>query len=266
MRSEGSLAFFRSILRFVYWNVGIRTGYLKLRHRISGHPTDVRIGDLSVTMETRAYPEFERLHDLKGERETLMDLLSDVSEGEVFYDIGANVGIYSCLVGSAGKDCDVYSFEPHPVNVDALERNLMQNGVESEIFQLALADEEGTFELSSEGSEAGLGEHSLDTTGTESTVPVEVKQLDTLREERDLPIPNVVKIDVEGAELDVVEGATDTFSEPECRTIYCEVHPERIESFGGSYDTLKDRLTDLGFHLEISGQDVGGRKMVKATK
>lgn len=266
LRSDGPLAFLRGILRFVYWNMGIRTGYLKLRHRISGHATDLRVGDQSVTMETRAYPEFERFYDLKGERETLTELTSDVLEGEVFYDIGANVGLYSCLVGSAEKNCDVYSFEPHPANVEALERNLLRNGVNSEIFRLALADEEGTVELSSEGSEAGLGEHSLDTTVAETTVTVEVKQLDTLRKEYDLPVPTLVKIDVEGAELDVIDGATETFSHPDCSTIYCEVHPKRIESFGGSYEALKNRLTDLGFHLELTGQDVGGRKIVKATK
>ncbi len=266
LRTEGLFSFLCAVLRFVYWNLGVRTAYLKLRHRVANSRTDVTIGNVSATLSTDTYAEFERFYDLKGEREILGDVLHQVSGDDVFYDIGANVGLYSCMIGSATPNCDVYPFEPHPTNVEALKRNLQLNKVDGPIFQLALSDEEGEFELSSEGAEAGLGEHSLDTSGSEPTVPVTVRRLDELREEHDIPVPTIVKIDVEGAELDVIRGAKETFSDPNCRTIYCEVHPDRIETFGGSYNELEDCLTDLGFALEILDREVGKRIMVKATK
>ena len=266
LRNDGPLSFFRAILRFIYWNLGVRTANITLRYKMTGSTTAVTVENISANMFITTYAEFERFYDLKGEREILRDVLGQVSENDVFYDIGANVGLYSCMISSAIPKCEVYPFEPHPTNVEALKRNLQLNDIGGQIFQLALSDEEGEFELSSEGAEAGLGEHSLDTSGTGSTVPVTVRRLDDLRKDHDIPIPTVVKIDVEGAELDVIRGAKETFSDPNCKVIYCEVHPERIETFGGSYDELKDCLIDLGFALEILDQEVGKRIMIKATK
>ncbi|MFP9059021.1 FkbM family methyltransferase [Natrialbaceae archaeon A-chndr2] len=217
-------------------------------------------------MAVTTYPEFERFYDLKNEKNVLEELLEEITDEDVFYDIGANVGLYSCFAGSKSPEGSVYSFEPHPVNVDALKKNLQLNDVDGTIFQMALSDEEGTFELSSEGSEAGLGEHSLNTTQSESTVSVTVRQLDSLRTEHDIPVPTIIKIDVEGAELDVLKGATETLSEPNCKTIYCEIHPGRIKAFGGSSEALRDHLSELGFEIEDLDREMGGRVMIKATK
>lgn len=266
LRTDGFVSFLRSLLRFIYWNLGIRSTYITIRHKLSGANTDVTIGSTSATLSVTTYAEFERFYDLKGERETLSDVLSEISEDDVFYDIGANVGLYSCLIGSDPSDCHIYLFEPHPTNVEALRQNLELNSINADIFQLALSDEEGTVELSSKGSEAGLGEHSLDTTESESTIPVTVRRLDTIRDEHNLPVPTVVKIDVEGAELNVLRGATETFSDPKCETIYCEVHPERVESFDGSYSEVQNQLIDLGFELAVLDREMGSRIMIKATK
>lgn len=266
LRTRGLLGFLKATIRFIYWDLRVRNAYLRFRHKLSGQTTRVNVRNISVTLSTTTYAEFERFYDLKGERETLSDVLSEMSSDDVFFDIGANVGLYSCFVGSAVSGAQVYSFEPHPTNIDALKKNLEMNSINSTIFQLALSDEEGTFELASEGSEAGLGEHSLNTEGSSTTVTVTVRQLDDLRDEYEIPVPTMVKIDVEGAELDVIKGATETFSDPNCKIIYCEVHPGRIETFGGTYDKLKNELADLGFEIETADQEIGGRIMVKAKK
>ncbi len=265
-RHEGILALFLAALRFVYWNLGARRIYLTIRYKMNDENTKVSIENSSAILSTTTYAEFERFHNLKGERENLSDIILETSDEDVFYDIGANVGLYSCLVGSAVSNCQIYSFEPHPLNIESLETNLKLNNINGTIFQLAVSNEEGTFDFSSEGTEAGLGEHSLDTSGSESTVSVTVRQLDNLRKEYNIPVPTIVKIDVEGAELDVIRGAKNTFSHPECKTLFCEVHPDRIKKFGGSYAEIKYQLADLGFNLETVDREVGGRIMVKATK
>lgn len=266
LRTEGSVSFLLAVFRFVYWNLGIRTAYLTLRHKATDSQMDVTITNVTTTMAVTTYPEFERFYDLKSEKEILEDILDEIADDDVFYDIGANVGLYSCFVGSKSPEGSVYSFEPHPVNVDALKKNFQLNDVSGTIFQMALSDEEGTFELSSEGSKAGLGEHSLDTTQSESTVPVTVRQLDSLRTEHDIPVPTIIKIDVEGAELNVIKGATETLSKPNCKTIYCEIHPTRIKAFGGSSEELRDYLLGLGFEIENLDREMGERVMIKATK
>jgi len=263
LRTEGLFSFIRAVLRFVYWNLGFRTTYLKFFYKLSDSTKNITIGEISVEMSTNTYAEFERFYDLKGEQEVIEDVLTEVTSDDVFCDIGANVGLYSCFIGSV---CAVYSFEPHPTNMEALKQNLRRNNINAETYEVALSDEEGTFELASRGVDAGLGEHSLDSTSSEETVSVAVHQIDNFWSKNDIPVPSVVKIDVEGAELNVIDGGVKTFSDSKCETIYCEVHPDRITSFGGTYDDIKNRLNALGFDLKIMGSEMGDRIMIKATK
>ena len=246
--TEGLFSFLRAVCRFVYWNTGVRTAYLRVQHRVTGSRTDIKIGNVSATLSTDTYAEFERFYDLKGERKIIEDVVHQISENDVFYDIGANVGLDSCLIGSATENSEIYPFEPHPTNVESLKRNLQLNNVDCQIFQLALSDEEGEFELSSEGSEAGLGEHSLDTSGSESTVPVTVRQLDKLRKEQNIPIPTVVKIDVEGAEMNVLRGFKQSISN--CRVVYCEIHPQSLPNFDSTSEQVHDYFEQYDFVLE----------------
>lgn len=266
LRNDGPIEFLYAVCRFIYYNLNIRTAYLKIRHQISGNKSVVSINKSTATMQTRTFSEYKRFYDLMGEEGILSDVLMEISSDDVFYDIGANVGLYSCMVGVAASDCDVLCFEPHPNNMRSLKENMEENSLTAEYFSLALANENSTLKLSSDNAEAGFGRHSLDTKDSSSTVAVDVRQLDSLRSDNKLPIPTVVKIDVEGAELEVIKGALDTFSNSRCRVIYCEVHPERMKSFGGNYDELRDCLRNLGFEIEIIDGNVGKYSMIKATK
>jgi len=68
-----------------------------------------------------------------------MDILSEVASDDVFYDIGANIGVYSCIVGS-DTDIVVNTFEPIPENIARLSTNMNLNNVSGNIFQLPLSD------------------------------------------------------------------------------------------------------------------------------
>lgn len=262
--SEGPSAFAKSIVRYIYWNVGLRTAYLNIRHKLEGDTKQIEINGVSAKLLSSSFSEYERFYDLKGEREVLVDLTSKIQEKGVFYDIGANVGLYSCVVANAG--CSVYSFEPHPTNADRLRKNLELNKRTLAVFQLALSDKTGTLELASEGEEPGLGEHSLDTGMSGSNFSVTVNRLDDLRESEDIPPPNAVKIDVEGAELDVIRGAMETLSHPDCRLLYCEVHPEKIKNFEGSFKKVRNTLVDYGFEVDAIEEEIGDRIMLRADK
>lgn len=133
IQSDGLSPFLRAVFRFIYWNLGVRTAYLKFRHKASGSQVDVTVQNATATMTTTTFPEFERFYGLKSEQEVLEDILTEISAGDTIYDIGANVGLYSCLIGSKEPNCMVYSFEPHPTNVEALSRNLKLNNVKGKI-------------------------------------------------------------------------------------------------------------------------------------
>lgn len=127
---------------------------------------------------------------------------------EAVVDIGANVGFYSCLAASRGKH--VLSFEPSPRNLKYLYRNLWENQLQIvEVFPLGLARQPGLSRL------YGFSEMASFVPGWAqagkkrfSTVPV--TSLDTMVAERFRGRKLLIKMDVEGFELDVLAGAGRT--------------------------------------------------------
>lgn len=150
------------------------------------------------------------------EKETSEWILENLKEGDVFYDIGANIGIYSLLaatkVGSSGH---VYSFEPHIVNFVTLLKNIELNRLESTISPVSCAlhnkEEFLDFnycEMSSGSSTSQFGAVSYDDK-TFAPVGRELKagfSVDYLIEKNFLRPASLIKIDVDGNEFKILEG------------------------------------------------------------
>ncbi len=139
-----------------------------------------------------------------------------ITEGMNFYDIGANVGFFAViaarLLGPSGR---VICFEPLPRNFRQLRYNSGLNGFNNiEVIEAALGNFDGETEFwtSAEptwGKLAGTGKYPDKMNGR---IKVALKRLDAIIEEASLPPPDVIKIDVEGAEVDVLKGAMKTLS------------------------------------------------------
>jgi FkbM family methyltransferase len=130
--------------------------------------------------------------------------------GQVVYDVGANVGLYSLLAsGAVGPNGSVFAFEPVTENVFYLERHLALNGISNcTIVRAAACAQDGTrqFDLLDDRSRGRL---SAD--GTESVPTI---RLDSFHEaDRERRRPHFVKIDVEGGEAEVLEGAVALLKE-----------------------------------------------------
>ena len=155
-------------------------------------------------------------------------LSSNVSAGKVFYDVGANVGFFSLLAARlTGPEGKVISFEPLPDNLLSLRENVARNHfVNVRILPCALgaANEERAFQVSERptwGKLKGVGQEAPDR--YLSDIKVTVRRLDDLVSEGAIPPPDFVKIDVEGAEVEVVEGAIETLSQ-HGPTLIIELH------------------------------------------
>lgn len=126
-----------------------------------------------------------------------------IKGGDVVFDIGANVGFHtllaSSIVGPTGK---VFSFEPVPRNLVYLRRHLQLNSIENvSVLEYAISDRSGT-SLFDEGPDNSMG--SLSASGG---LTVSTATLDELISAGEIPIPDYMKIDVEGAEVQVLAGA-----------------------------------------------------------
>lgn len=134
--------------------------------------------------------------------------------GMTVYDIGANVGFHACiasrLVGDSGH---VVCFEPVPQNAAWLRHNAELNAFRQMVIReeaLGAKDGTATFILSEKstfGTLAGSGMPIAEKTGE---IQVRVRTLDDLMAEKKLPPPDWIKMDVEGGEVGVIEGARKT--------------------------------------------------------
>lgn len=178
----------------------------------------------------------------RGEREMARDLLSELDEDDVFWDIGAHIGFHSCLGGQ--RAAEVNAFEPTPNAAERATDHLATNGVEASVHKCALWDTNETLTL----------DHQSAATGGSGSVTVSARRGDDIASDGVSP-PNVVKIDVEGAEPRVVDGMAETLADEECRAVYCEVHRPAetrpsVVDHGSSVDEFCQSLRELGFTVE----------------
>jgi FkbM family methyltransferase len=140
------------------------------------------------------------------EYEKQRDFQRAIEPGDVVYDIGANVGFYtllsSILVGAEGR---VYAFEPLPSNLRDLHRHLAINHVNNcTVIEAAVGSTEceARFDPSSDHHQGRLSE-----TGA---LLVRQVSLDSLLSKGAITPPSVMKIDIEGAEVECMRGAAET--------------------------------------------------------
>ena len=150
-------------------------------------------------------------------------LAGALSRGDVFFDVGANVGFYTLLAARAvGPTGRVVAFEPHPENVAALERNVLLNGFENVVVVPKAASGGAGRALLEAGNRATAK------LGAPRGLEVETIALDDFVTAHPDLRPAVVKIDVEGHELDVLEGFRRTL-EQSAPILLCEMHGRNAE-------------------------------------
>jgi len=167
-------------------------------------------------------------YTLSTEAPTLEIIMRSLRAGDVFLDIGANVGVYTLLSARAvGKAGCVVAFEPEIRRFERLLENLTLNGFRNvRPFRVALGEEEGDGRLYVKGppSPSLVTPQGHLAAGAEWEV-VNVVHGDEYWRAHALPPPRVVKIDVEGFELSVLKGLRELLSGPATTFLVCEIHP-----------------------------------------
>jgi FkbM family methyltransferase len=183
--------------------------------------------------------------------------------GDAFVDVGANIGYFSLLaaklVGESGK---VVSVEAHPHLAELLRRNVILNDVRNTTTWHRAAWSEATnlkFHLranfASNSSAGSLGESGLsDHHDTEAIVEVPAAPLDSLL--ADLPHVDLMKIDVEGAEVRAFRGLRRILdANSEIRIVF-EWSPGQIRMVGDDPHDLLEILDQSGFRLHLLEEDL----------
>lgn len=141
--------------------------------------------------------------------------------GDVFFDIGANVGIYSVLAVRAGAK--VFAFEPLPRNVGFLRQHLAMNGAHDvTVIEAAVAEHTGTMKFDT-GSDNKVGALSIG-----GALDVQAVRIDDLIKSGNIPMPNCVKMDIEGGEADAIMGMPIVLARKP--TIFLATHGEIVKA------------------------------------
>jgi FkbM family methyltransferase len=180
-------------------------------------------------------------------------------EGQVFVDVGANIGYFTLLgamlVGPGGRCVGI---EAHPRLAELLQRNVIINGLHHHVTTWHRAAWSETAELklhmrrnfASNSSIGSIGADALTRLGdTEKIVEVPAVRLDDLLS--DLPSIDVLKIDVEGAEVHVVTGLARILASNPAITVMFEWSPGQITDVGDDPATLLDLLLGHGFRFRL---------------
>jgi FkbM family methyltransferase len=168
--------------------------------------------------------------------------------GDVALDVGANLGYFSAVmsarVGPAGK---VIAFEPVPKTLQQLHVTKVANGFDQlTIYPVAIGETDSTVELQFEPGVAGNASafHRFHAGNTE-TARVEARSLDSLSEAGLIPDARLIKIDVEGNELNVLLGATAYLRRAQPGIVF-EYNVETAASAGWTLPDVHAVLADCG--------------------
>ncbi len=187
------------------------------------------------------------------ERQFARALFTELNSDDIFFDVGANVGFFSCFAANRLSDGTVFAFEPFPPNVGQLRRNLRYNDHENaEVEPVALSDATGTAQFTAL-DEGGVGGQTPSFSSGSDGFSVKKYAADDLIDEC-VPAPSVVKIDVEGAEAQVIKGMREGLLNDRCRMLMCEIHLQQegrpsANDYGQKPEDVLDTIRELGFSV-----------------
>jgi FkbM family methyltransferase len=183
-----------------------------------------------------------------------------VSDKSVFLDVGAHYGYFSLFCKSVASGCSVHAFEPSPVHGITLKENIELNGYEINVHNVA---------LSNEHSSATFWDRTLTVPDDRRNEAIEVPTLtfDEFEKENSLK-PSIVKVDVHGAELLVLEGMRQTL-QSSVNHIFIELHAKHLMPQTASYEEILQLLLDAELNvfemLEFRSSDTPNLRMVNTS-
>jgi FkbM family methyltransferase len=175
------------------------------------------------------------------------------ARANVVFDVGAHCGYYTLYAHKVAPRTRIHAFEPHPELLADLSGNLDANGSDENVtvVPFAVSDRDGDADFhvrdvepgSSSFTPLGAGGITFD-----RSISVPTVALDSYRQANDIPVVDLVKIDIEGAELAALRGMRNGMRRGEYRVLVMEVHPVG-DDVAPLRDFLRRCLVDSGYRV-----------------
>jgi FkbM family methyltransferase len=203
-------------------------GYLRLLLQ-KDYSRPFRVRQTEVILGVSSAIELWRGETYETKEPETLDWIDGFAATDVFFDVGANVGLYS-LYAARARGCRVFSFEPEGKNFARLARNQALNGLSQMLaYCTAVGGSMRLDRLFVAGTTAGDSQHNIGQTNVlfpRDCATVQgsvVVSLDDLCFTLGLPVPQHLKIDVDGLEEEIVSGAAKLLRHPDLRTVMIEI-------------------------------------------
>jgi FkbM family methyltransferase len=173
-----------------------------------------------------------------------------ISDSSVCFDVGANIGYYSLLFASLNRSGSVHSFEPVPLNYHLLSINALLNGFANLHANLcAIAEKEGSAELTISTDSAYSSLMHAGRKPVANKIRSALTTIDAYCSKHDIGRIDVLKVDVEGAEGNVLSGAHEVLRDPQRRprTVMLELYEPMLMQFGFSATEIFRSMVGFGY-------------------
>lgn len=234
--------------------------YLKVKEKLSSIKLlDYENSNIKLVVDSSIH--LQRIQSCKKEPDTVKWIEEYLSSGGVFYDIGANVGAYSLVAAAQLKDSKnshVYCFEPLATTFHSLVYNVELNDFNELIscFPFAIGDKTEFKKIYLSSLQSGSAMHSVgvakDAYGNDfkpaSIQKILCYNLDEVFSNFKLKEPTIIKIDVDGIELEIIKNCKNILKKPSLKSILVEVRKDSTD-----YQEIIDFLADYNFNLNTTG-------------
>lgn len=220
------------------------------RHLLRTGRHSLALGGERLTFAVRSANEVGCIDNFARHERTLIErMLASVREGDTVFDVGANIGIVSVALGVVARlrSVSVHAFEPDPRTAERTRANADLNLCENVyVHTLALGAKSGTAWLHTSREHPDTASMIQRLESGMERLAVCVERADDVARALRLT-PSVIKIDVEGAEFDVLRGAEAMLRAGVVRDLFVEIHPERLSLANHDEGEIVDWLAGLGY-------------------
>jgi FkbM family methyltransferase len=236
---------------------------LSIKNKLKTRGTKV-INNRIFEFETDSVKTYQRFTKLLNKEPDTILWIDSFDKNDVFWDIGANVGVFSFYAGYNG--IKTFSFEPDPLNYKELSKMLILNNVNNiSPFLIGVGTSQlGYFNLEfvDDGLDSGRSMRTLNTSGITNPnlnyIKTLTMSLNSLVELLFLDFPNHIKIDVDGNEIGILDNQFQFLNNPKLKSVLIELD----ESDQSSLNRIIDIMKRCNFVIYKSFSTATGSKFI----
>ena len=207
---------------------------------------------------------FFRVKSLFSKEPITIEWIRSFENNSIFYDVGANVGMYSIFAAIVSQS-KVFSFEPEANNFQTLMENLILNNLSDRVipYPIGISDETSFTTLHMNIFDKGSSHHTVGDSLDHNLSKIKTKykqgifstSLDDLCNNWELPLPNYLKIDVDGIEFKIISKSKKLLSDKKLKSVLIEINPHREED-----KSILKIMDDFNFSYSDKQVDAATRK------